>query len=188
MLTSKGAAQVAMAASSPGSTPSDLLTSDSLHSRPFTASSGAHSPSKSLLQVPSPVVMPTSGVKRGRSPVGISTSSSSVSSSNSASDVAPPPAKRKRVFHRELKYMMHGFGDDPNPYTETVDLVEDLVLDFITETTRRAMEVGKSGKIHISDIVFLIRKDRKKYARVQDLLRMNEELKKARKDFTEADI
>ncbi len=84
--------------------------------------------------------------------------------------------------------MMHGFGDDPNPYTETLDLVEDLVLEFINEMTRSAMEVGKSGKIHINDIVFLIRKDRKKYARVRDLLRMNEELKKARKDFIEADI
>lgn len=83
---------------------------------------------------------------------------------------------------------MHGFGDDPNPYTETVDLVEDLVMDFIVETTRSAMEVGKSGKVHIDDIVFLIRKDKKKYARVRDLLRMNEELKKARKDFAEADI
>ena len=83
---------------------------------------------------------------------------------------------------------MHGFGDDANPYMETVDLVEDLVLEFITEMTQRALEVGKSGKIHINDIVFLIRKDRKKYARVKDLLRMNEELKKARKDFAEADF
>lgn len=31
--------------------------------------------------------------------------------------------------------------------------------------------------------VFLVRKDRKKYARVVELLRMNEELKRARKAF-----
>ena len=29
--------------------------------------------------------------------------------------------------------MMYGFGDDQNPYTESVDLVEDLVIDYITE-------------------------------------------------------
>ena len=82
---------------------------------------------------------------------------------------------------------MHGFGDDPNPYTETVDLVEDLVVEFITEMTMKAMEVGKSGKVHVNDIMFILRKDPKKYARVNDLLRMNEELKKARRAFDDAD-
>ena len=97
-------------------------------------------------------------------------------------------AKRKRMFHRELRFMMHGFGDDPNPYSETVDLVEDLVMDFVTEMTFKAMEVGKSGKVHVNDIIFLIRKDPKKYRRVKELLMMNEELKKARKAFEETGI
>lgn len=30
--------------------------------------------------------------------------------------------------------MMYGFGDDQNPYTESVDLLEDLVIQYITET------------------------------------------------------
>lgn len=29
--------------------------------------------------------------------------------------------------------MMYGFGDDQNPYSESVDLLEDLVVDFISE-------------------------------------------------------
>jgi len=29
--------------------------------------------------------------------------------------------------------MMYGFGDDENPYTESVDILEDLVIEFITE-------------------------------------------------------
>ena len=28
-----------------------------------------------------------------------------------------PAQKKKRLFIRELKYMMHGFGDDLNPHT-----------------------------------------------------------------------
>ena len=99
--------------------------------------------------------------------------------------LAPPAPKRKRMFTRELKYMMHGFGDDPTPYSETVDLVEDLVIEFILEMTLKTMEVSKKGRVHVEDIIFLIRKDPKKYARVKDLLMMNEELKKARKDFSE---
>ena len=91
--------------------------------------------------------------------------------------------KRKKLFTRDLKYMMHGFGDDQNPYEDTVDLMEDLVVEFITETTLKAMEVGKKGKIHVDDILFLVRKDTKKYTRVKDLLNMNEELKKAKQIF-----
>ena len=92
-------------------------------------------------------------------------------------------SQRKRLFTKELKVMLHGFGDDENPYEETVDLVEDLAVKYVQEMTQKAMDVGKPGKIHVEDIIFLIRKDPKKYARVKDLLRMNEELKKARRDL-----
>lgn len=68
-------------------------------------------------------------------------------------------------------------------HLETAELVEDLAVDFITEMTLKAMDVGKKGKVHVEDIIFLIRKDPKKHARVKDLLMMNEELKKARKAF-----
>ncbi|XP_071956490.1 transcription initiation factor TFIID subunit 13-like [Antedon mediterranea] len=94
--------------------------------------------------------------------------------------------KKKRMFSKELRCMMYGFGDDQNPYTESVDLLDDLVMEFITEMTHKAMEVGRRGKVQVEDIVFLIRKDSRKYSRVRDLLTMNEELKKARKAFDEA--
>lgn len=42
-------------------------------------------------------------------------------------------AGRKRLFSKELRCMMYGFGDDENPYTESVDILEDLVIDFITD-------------------------------------------------------
>lgn len=29
--------------------------------------------------------------------------------------------------------MMYGFGDDQNPFTESVDLLEDLVIEYITD-------------------------------------------------------
>lgn len=43
--------------------------------------------------------------------------------------------------------MMYGFGDDQNPFTESVDLLEDLVIEFITEITHKASEIGKTGKL-----------------------------------------
>lgn len=37
------------------------------------------------------------------------------------------------MFSKELRCMMYGFGDDQNPYTESVDFLEDLVIEFITD-------------------------------------------------------
>nr|CAG4646728.1 EOG090X0JQT [Macrothrix elegans] len=92
---------------------------------------------------------------------------------------------RKRLFSKELRCMMYGFGDDQNPYTESVDLLEDLVIEYIIAMTHKAMETGRTGRVQVEDIVFLVRKDMRKFARVKDLLTMNEELKKARKAFDE---
>uniref|UniRef100_A0A0A9YCZ8 Transcription initiation factor TFIID subunit 13 n=1 Tax=Lygus hesperus TaxID=30085 RepID=A0A0A9YCZ8_LYGHE len=98
---------------------------------------------------------------------------------------ALPLTGKKRLFSKELRCMMYGFGDDQNPYTESVDLLEDLVIEYITDMTHQAMEIGRTGRVQVEDIIFLVRKDPRKYARVRDLLTMNEELKKARKAFDE---
>lgn len=140
---------------------------------------------------PSPAVNLLQPASTGRSPspsigaASFSSPSPSVTHGQFSSNEGPPPPKRKRLFHRELKYMMHGFGDDSNPYSETVDLVEELVVQFITEMTVKAMEVGKSGRVHVNDIIFIIRKDPKKYSRVKDLLMMKEQIDKAKKAFAD---
>ena len=92
-------------------------------------------------------------------------------------------AAKKRLFTKEIRCMLYGFGDEQVPYTETVEMLDDLLIQYITDMTVKAMTVGKKGRVHVEDIVFLIRKDPKKYARVKELLTMNEELKKARKAF-----
>lgn len=79
--------------------------------------------------------------------------------------------------------MMYGFGDDKNPYTESVELLEELVLKYITDTTRKAMNTKRTGRLTVDDIMYLIRKDKRKCDRVKELLLMNEELKKSRKAF-----
>lgn len=94
-------------------------------------------------------------------------------------------AERKRMFSKELRLTLFGYGDDQNPYTETVDFLEDLVLEFITSMTCRSMEMGRLGRVQVEDIIFLVRKEPRMYGRVRELLTMNEELKKARKAFDE---
>merc|ERR1711918_174624 len=96
------------------------------------------------------------------------------------------PVRKKTWFLKELRAMMFGFGDDERPYQDTVEVMEDLVFDFVVEMTEKCVEVqGKKGRLSEKDLQWVIRKDRKKYARVKELMYMSEELKKARKAFDE---
>ena len=62
------------------------------------------------------------------------------------------------MFGRELKYMMYGFGDAEDPLPGTVDLVENLVVDYIQNIAHRAMEVSeRRGKLQTEDLLYLIR-------------------------------
>ncbi|GAA0156692.1 general transcription factor [Lithospermum erythrorhizon] len=94
--------------------------------------------------------------------------------------------KRKRgVFQKDsVQHMMYGFGDDPNPLPETVGLVEDIVVEYVTDIVHKAQDTAsKRGKLLTEDFLFLIRKDLPKMNRCTELLSMNEELKQARKAF-----
>ncbi|XLT91573.1 hypothetical protein HN873_013248 [Arachis hypogaea] len=94
-------------------------------------------------------------------------------------------SKRKRgVFQKELQHMMYGFGDDPNPLPESVALMEDIVVEYVTELVHKAQDIGSQrGKLSVEDFLYLIRKDLPKLNRCTELLSMNEELKQARKVF-----
>lgn len=92
---------------------------------------------------------------------------------------------KKQSLTREIRSMMYGFGDDPNPYSQSVSLIEDVVITYITEIVQKSLAMGKKGKINVEDIVHLVEHDPKKHGRVKELLIMNEELKKARKAFEE---
>jgi len=100
-------------------------------------------------------------------------------------DASAPTLKRKRgVFQKDLQHMMYGFGDDPNPLPETVALVEDIVVEYVTDLVHKAQNVAsKRGKLLTEDFLYLIRKDLRKLHRATELLSMNEELKQARKAF-----
>ncbi len=76
--------------------------------------------------------------------------------------------------------MMYGFGDAAEPLGESIDLMEDAVVNFVQETVRFRLifEAQKSwkvqtrpGKMSVEDVLFVIRKDKKKYARAVELLR-----------------
>lgn len=93
--------------------------------------------------------------------------------------------KRKRgMFQKDLQHMMYGYGDDQSPLPETVALVEDIVVEYVTDLVYKAQDMAsKRGKLLTEDFLFLMRKDMPKLNRCKELLAMNEELKQARKAF-----
>ena len=46
---------------------------------------------------------------------------------------------------------MYGFGDDEQPYAETVDLLEDLVIEYISETVSKTFYM-----IHCEEVLLIM--------------------------------
>eukprot|EP01134_Creolimax_fragrantissima_P001415 CFRG1415T1 len=89
--------------------------------------------------------------------------------------------KRKRIFMKEVKHMMFGFGDVKKPLRASCELMEEIVFDFVQNVLAEAQEISKTGKVRTEDLCLVIHNDPKKLGRVQELLVMADEIKKARK-------
>ncbi|KAG2483106.1 hypothetical protein HYH03_017999 [Edaphochlamys debaryana] len=97
------------------------------------------------------------------------------------------------TFTKDLCTLMYGFGDSKMPHAETVNVVEDILVEFVRETCCAALneaarhgklERGAAGhklKLDEKDLLFLVRKDPKKYTRIRELLEMQLAIKEARK-------
>jgi len=85
--------------------------------------------------------------------------------------------------------MMYGFGDVISPLPESLDIMEELVFEYVQQMTMKAMQVSaKRGRFITEDLIFLVRKDKKKHARAKELLFMWEEIRKARSAFESDDV
>ena len=86
--------------------------------------------------------------------------------------------------------MLYGFGDVRTPLPQTVQLMEDLVVDYISQILRKARSVaeerslytkgGGAVKVKERDLLFVMRKDRKRLTRALELLEVHEEIKRDR--------
>eukprot|EP01092_Planopodium_desertum_P004797 TRINITY_DN2031_c0_g1_i1.p1 TRINITY_DN2031_c0_g1~~TRINITY_DN2031_c0_g1_i1.p1 ORF type:complete len:111 (-),score=0.73 TRINITY_DN2031_c0_g1_i1:46-378(-) len=94
----------------------------------------------------------------------------------------PRGSKRKKYFTKELRVLMYAYGDVKNPLSETVDVMEELVLEYLTTMTAQARKVAQQrGRMKTEDLLALIKHDPKKYRRATELLELHEEVKNARK-------
>ncbi|KAL2919932.1 Transcription initiation factor TFIID subunit 13 [Polyrhizophydium stewartii] len=95
--------------------------------------------------------------------------------------------KRKRQFVKEVRSLMYGFGDVPNPLPESVELVDELLEWYMIDLCERSLKKA-TGKLKTSDFLGALAKDPKKLARAHELLKLDKELRQARAAFDVQEI
>jgi transcription initiation factor TFIID subunit 13 len=97
---------------------------------------------------------------------------------------------------------MYGFGDDRNPANDTVNVMEEILIEYITDVVRlflrgngfmisdtsKCVSAGASSRkarLSIEDLRKALSRpaDAKKLARMEELLFMQEDIKRARAQF-----
>jgi len=99
-------------------------------------------------------------------------------------------ANFKGLFTKELKNLMYGFGDDRNPATDTVNVMEEILVEFIVDVCQTAGGPQRKTRLSVEDLRRALSRpaDAKKLARMEELLFMQEDIKRARAQFEESDM
>lgn len=91
---------------------------------------------------------------------------------------------KKAMFYKEVRAMMYGFGDVSSPRMDTVETLHNYLMDYLSLLLIKVHDMAKiKGKTKTEDLMYFLKRDRKKYSRVKNLLLTNDELKTARKVF-----
>lgn len=94
------------------------------------------------------------------------------------------------LFTKELKSLLYGFGDDRNPANDTVNVMEEILIEFIVDVCQTAGGPQRKARLSIEDLRRALSRpaDAKKLARMEELLFMQEDIKRARAQFEESEL
>lgn len=70
---------------------------------------------------------------------------------------------------------MYGFGDDPEPLPQTTELMEQYVVEFLTNMCSRVLERSmRRGHNHmqLGDLIHVLKSDPKKFYRVPLIIKL----------------
>lgn len=93
--------------------------------------------------------------------------------------------RKKDSFGEDVGYMMYGFGDvspelqDP----QTVEIVDELLCEYVRYVASEASSVADGKRIGLDDLMFVLRKDKKKYDRIRELVATSKEIEKEKGAF-----
>ncbi|KAK9468188.1 transcription initiation factor IID, 18kD subunit-domain-containing protein [Lipomyces arxii] len=98
--------------------------------------------------------------------------------------------KLPKLFSANVRALMYAYGDVPNPTVESVNVLEDILTDYIVDMCHEASRLARTtnrNKVRIDDFKFALRKDYVKLGRVDELQRMSKEIREARKTFDDSE-
>lgn len=96
------------------------------------------------------------------------------------------PKRRQNLFVKELRTLMYAFGDDPSPLQDSVQMLDEIVTEYIVDMCHDAARMAsqaRRNKIKVDDFKFALRRDPRKLGRVEELLVMTKVIADARKQF-----
>ncbi|OIR59090.1 MAG: transcription initiation factor TFIID subunit 13 [Amphiamblys sp. WSBS2006] len=79
------------------------------------------------------------------------------------------------LSRESIEQMVYGFGDVSEPREDTVDVVERIAEEYIQalgKHTERTAHLSreKRSRVRVDDVMFVLRNDKRKLARVEELL------------------
>ena len=88
------------------------------------------------------------------------------------------------VFVSDLRALMIGFGDSEPVNTESAELLQEYIIEYIQNISMLAYRRSKRkgfNEIQLKDLIYFIKNDKKKYYRVGGLLSFYDTIKKTKK-------
>lgn len=94
----------------------------------------------------------------------------------------PGRKKQKVSFTDDLKVLMYAFGDVKHPEQESIELLEEYMLNFISLLVdkgikRRRRRDSQNPKLSREDLLYIIKNDPKWMARIAYIMELKEEIK-----------
>ena len=86
------------------------------------------------------------------------------------------------LYSRKLvSELLRAFGDNQRPHPESVRLLDDILVEFITEIMAEATQLSSHKKVTEEEILFVVRKNPLLYARLATQMEKGDELKELKK-------
>ena len=112
------------------------------------------------------------------------------------------------IIHSLVPKLMYGFGDDKQVANDTVNVMEEILIEYIVDVVsiscklceiwlsdhstqcQTAITPTRRARLQIEDLRRALSRpaDAKKLARMEELLFMQEDIKRARKQFEENEV
>lgn len=98
--------------------------------------------------------------------------------------------KRSNLFSKDISSLLYAYGDVPQPLSETIQCLDELVSSYLVDICTIASGVSKHSarsKLKLEDFKFALRNDQIKLGRAEELIATNKLITEAKKQFNEND-